>query len=178
MIQLLYSHLLYDIEQQTHELAEARVKNNPELKASQQIDETNHLSDIAMRYCEEGVAMLNVILKRKLAAPSQAQPATSNDALVYGTTSWDFTLNDANLNERTLAILMHRFVVAYVLWQWAKLYAPDEAKNFFVMFQKAQADIEEVIYALGTPKKIDRCSHIDPQDPATVQVSWESDSGS
>ena len=158
MIQLQFKHLLYDIEQQTYALAEARVTNNPELKDEQQFDNTEHLSDIAMRYCEEGVALLNTILKEKMVQPEQPLPQLQTDELTYDSKMWDFNTTITSPDEHTLATLFHRFVVAYALWQWAKLYSPEEANALQKQMLDVQKEIENAAYELGTPTKYRPCT--------------------
>ena len=176
MIQLQFKHLLYDIEQQTYALAEARVKNNPELKAEMQTDELHHLSDIAMRFCEEGCALLNTLLKDKLkptspaSEPQEETPVTETDALTYNDKNWDFDTTLEKPDEHTLATLFHRFVVAYFRWQWAKLYSPEEASALQKQMLELQKEIENIIYTLGTPVKR-RPICFDLQAPE-IEVNW------
>lgn len=158
MVQLLFSHLLYDIEQQTHALATARLNENPDVKAEAQIDQSEHLSDIAMRYCEEGVAFLKTLLKNKLEQPNweeDGSPVTppENDTLIYDRPSWDFPITIPDIDDHTLATLFHRFVLAYVLWQWTKLYAPNESAQFKAQLDETRLKIEKTLYTMGTPRK-------------------------
>lgn len=154
MIQLLFSQLLYDIEQQTHALALARVKNDPELKDEAQIDQSEHLSDLAMRYCEEGVAFLKTFLKDKLVLSGlPTEPSPSTDALIYDRTAWDFPITIPDLEDHTLATLFHRFVVAYALWQWTKLYAHNESAQHKAQMDETQLKIEKTLYTMTTPRK-------------------------
>lgn len=196
MIQLQFRHLRYDIEQQTNALAEARILNNPELKAEAQIDDSAHLSDIAMRFCESGCALLNTWLKDKLVPISIASASESSsddesgdnsesessepssgeedtietDELTYDDKVWNFNTTLEAPDEHTLATLFHRFVVAYVLWQWAKLFAPNEADALHKQMLDVQKEIETIIYELGTPIKR-RPFCFDLQAPE-IEVNW------
>ena len=169
MIQLQFQHLLYDIEQQTYALATARVGNNPELKDEQQFDETEHLSDIAMRYCEEGCALLNTILKDKLVPDNSSVAQPQTDELTYDNKTWGFNTTIASPDEHTLATLFHRFVVAYTLWQWAKLYSPEEANALKSQMLDVQKEIENIAYSISTPTKHRPCTCADPEAPHCCQ---------
>lgn len=169
MIQLKFTHLLYDIEQQTHALATARFNENPDVKNEAQIDQSEHLSDIAMRYCEEGCALLNTLLKDKLVPDNSHVEQPQTDALTYDTKTWDFNTNITSPDEHTLATLFHRFVIAYALWQWAKLYSPAEASALNAQMLDVQKEIENVIYNLGTPTKHRPCTCANPDAPHCCQ---------
>lgn len=168
MIQLQFRHLRYDIEQQTHALAEARILNNPELKAEAKIDETEHLSDIAMRFCESGCALLNTLLKDKLVIAPSSPDAVETDELTYDNKVWNFVTTITSPDEHTLATLFHRFVVAYVLWQWAKLFSPTEADAMHKQMLSVQKEIENAVYNLGTPIKRKCGCQCNPE----IEIDW------
>lgn len=156
MIQLLYTQLRYDIEQQTYQIAELRLSDNPDLKGKAQIDESQQLSDLALRYCEEGVALLHVLLREKLAqsTPVATPQQPSDDSLPESDApTWDFTLTDPTLDEHTLATLMHKFVVAYCLWHLSLLHFPQEAAGMKKALDTAQSELEDTVFSLNTPRK-------------------------
>lgn len=168
MIQLQFTHLLYDIEQQTHALAEARMTDNLDLKAEAQIDQSNHLSDIAMRFCESGCALLNTWLKDKLITTPPSAETTETNKLTYDNKVWNFNTTITSPDEHTLATLFHRFVVAYVLWQWAKLFSPNEVDAMHKQMLSVQKEIENAIYELGTPTKRQCGCHCNPD----IKIDW------
>lgn len=164
MIQLLYSQLRYDIEQQTYQIAELRLSDKPDIKGKTQIDETQSLSDLALRFCEEGVALLRTLLREKTRETDASipnPPFQPNDTLPIEKDedqqdippTWQFTLMDNLLDEHTIATLMHRFVVAYVLWQLAKLHFPNEAASLQKQYNDIKDELEDAMYSLGTPRK-------------------------
>jgi hypothetical protein len=166
MVQLLFSHLLYDIEQQTYSIAEAR-QWTPEQKAEAQMDNSDHLNDMAMRWCEEGCAMLKAVLKDKMNTEDEAESAS--DELVYNTKTWTFDTT-LSIDAHTQAMLFHRFVVAYAMWQWARMHAPAEASAMEGQLAIAKKEVEKEAHALGTPKKI-RPKVFDLQAPE-IEVNW------
>ena len=159
MIQLQFRHLLYDIEQQTYAITTARGSESHEAKDEAQIDGTRHLSDLSLRYCEEGCAKLKVLIKGKLSADQPVQPTIpefptdpSTDELA-DTVAWNFSLTEEKPDAHTLTTLFHQFVVAYALTQWSKAHAPNDVQGFIAQQEQAKQQIKKAIYELGTPRK-------------------------
>lgn len=159
MIQLQFRHLLYDIEQQTYAITTARGSESHEAKDEAQIDETQHLSDLALRYCEEGCARLNALIKDKLDTEQQVQttvpelPADPSTDELVDMTAWNFSMTEEKPDSHTLATLFHQFVVAYALTQWSKAHAPNDVQGFIAQHEQAKQQIKKAIYGLVTPKK-------------------------
>lgn len=159
MIQLLFSHLLYDMQQQTHDLAEVRFQQHPELRDLAQADDSAHSTDLFLRFTEEACANLNTIFEKRM-RPAQAgrhtpivSSSTSTDALDYERRSWSFDLKDMPVPESSLAQLFHAFVVSYALWQWSRIYAPSEVSASAEAHRVTRKALTDIVYDLSTPSK-------------------------
>ena len=176
MIRLLTTQLFYDAEQQTLRIAEARIPaDNHELRDRAQIN-TNLATDrdLLLRWIESGVSDLHVFYRDKLVNPatgegwwtgwgdynantsgaqSSGDTATHDDALNTAISHWDFTLGTP-ADEKALAMLFHRFILRYILWQWGLMFGLSDIASA----AKAECDaikeaINNAVYDIPLPKK-------------------------
>lgn len=177
MIRLIYRQLVYDIQQQTWRLAHPRTEGNAELRDMSQLDDSQTDDDYIRRFVESGVAMLHVKFRSKLVNPDTGDgwwtgwgeydandgsddgsdeggdEQIHDDAINRSVVNYDFTLG-CNADEKALAMLFHRFVVRYVLWQWCRTFGfADASADFQAEQAGALEEIEDALFDIGLPKK-------------------------
>jgi hypothetical protein len=159
MIELKWNEIRYDVDQQTWRLAKIRITDD-ELRDLAQSDGRQSPKDVVLRSAEEGNALLRSLLSSRLAV---TESVVGNDALNQQTESWIYTLKDGayKTDERSLAILMHRFVVAYALYRWSILFYPDSVSVFSSEMAEAESKIKEEAYNSSAPLKKSGGCHCD-----------------
>jgi len=200
MIRLIHKELVYDIEQQTWRIAHGRTEGNAELRDMAQpgLEQTDR--DLLRRWIESGVSDLHILLGNKLLAPGSSEgfwtgwgeydandpehqgdgdgeTVVHDDALNRSVTEYDFTLG-CKADEKALAMLMHRFVVRYVLWQWCRTFGfNDITASYKQEVDEIKADIEDSLFDIALPKKYHEskynccsCNHDDADNPEAEVV--------
>lgn len=150
MVELRWSDIVYDIDQQTWRLAKVRITDD-ELADSAQTDEGESVRDAVMRFAEEGNAELRVLLEDRLNGSANGSDSSLCDNLV----SWMYQFAEGvDIDERSMALLMHRFVVSHVLWKWCRIYMPDTAETYNQDKAEAGAGIKNLAWkSVGMPQK-------------------------
>lgn len=150
MIGLKWSDIAYDIDQQTWRLAKVRITDD-ELADSAQTDEGESVRDAVMRFAEEGNAELRVLLEDRLKKSANGSDSSLNDNLV----NWVYQFADGvDIDERSMALLMHRFVVSHVLWKWCRIYMPDTAEAYSQDKAEAGAGVKNLAWtSVNMPQK-------------------------
>ena len=57
------------------------------------------------------------------------------------------------ISERTWAMLMHRFVVTYVMWQWCHLFFPDWEGRYQKQYQQMKGTLTRLAWNIAMPVK-------------------------
>lgn len=166
MIRLLWEQLRYDIELQTYNISQMRMTDRVEGDDKRNYDEVvsdESLEDMILRYCETGTARLYALLRKRLESTDAAGDAT--DALDHKKKEWAYQLTDTDdASERALAMLMHKFVVAWALGEWAKQFAADQQAAFASEADETLAEIEDEAFSFKTPVKKRRAKVEDVED--------------
>lgn len=193
MIRLYRNQLFYDIEQQTHRIAEVRISaESPELRHRAQVRTEPEQSDedLLIRWIESGVSDLHIWMRNKLVKPGENEgwwtgwgeynsnePTESlddgditvahsddpdpepvadpvhDDALNRSIMHYDFEFG-CNVDEKAMAMLFHRFIVRYCLWQWATMFGfTDVASDCKAQCKDLKADIDDNMNDVALPKK-------------------------
>ena len=154
MITLYWAQLRYDLEQRTYHMGGVRLHDAKmaEVRDHVELDGSNSLYDVAMRFCESGVARLAILLKDKLAPVVKGEGG--NDKLDKDKEVWQFELKEGvELDEQAMAMLMHNFVMYFALREWSMAFFPDDTTSFKSKEKEAEDSLTESLYDLGTPKK-------------------------
>jgi hypothetical protein len=157
MITINWKDIRYDVDQQTWRLAKIRISDD-ELRDDAQSDGRQSPMDVVRRASEEGNALLCQILSTRI---SPVGWCAADDSLGEG--GWSYFVNDGPYmtDERSLAILMHRYVVAYVLYRWSILFYPDSVSLFSSEMAEAERRIKEGAYNSSAPQKKTGGCHCD-----------------
>lgn len=65
------------------------------------------------------------------------------------------------ISERTWAMLMHRFVVTYVMWQWCHLFFPDWEGRYQKQYQQVKGTLTRHAWNIAMPVKHKRPKMMD-----------------
>lgn len=169
MIRLKWSELKYDVELQTYNISQMRMSDrqlNPRNYDEVVTDES--LEDMILRFCETGNAMLKTLLRDK--AEQVTNLSDNTDALNRDKTEWTYTITDSSLavDEQSLAMLFHRYVVAWCLWKWAQQFSVADATQFASEATALAQDIKNGINQMGTPLKY----HPHKECPVSVEIEY------
>lgn len=164
MIKLLWKAIKRDVDRVTFATAKVRMSDaSPEVVDTAQTDDSQTSERMVKRWAEEGISALiglpYGIFER---GPETPEPNSDNDDLLHHDVSeWTFNLNSSNStinpaaekDQRTIAILMHQFVVAYILWQWSVSCMPELVGEMETKFQFTRKGIESAMHQLAMPVK-------------------------
>lgn len=196
MIRLYRNQLFYDIEQQTHRIAEARISlENPELRHRAQVRTAPEQSDedLLIRWIESGVSDLHIWMRNKLVKPGtnegwwtgwgeydsndtdevevvsgdDEEEMVHDDALNRDVKTYDFSFG-CNVDEKAMAMLFHRFIVRYVLWQWGLIYGlNDIVSDYKGQIKDIKDEIDDNMNDVRLPKKWhdEHTKHLQPVHP-------------
>jgi hypothetical protein len=172
MIKIYRKELIYDVQQQCWKTALELIEDPQKRNEAQLHDDQNDI-DIILRWCESGVAMLHVKFKDKLINPNTGKgfwngyrdyDANQDQQSPYDTTehddklkrdieSFDFHIG-TSADEKALAVLFHKFIVRYCMWQWSRLNALTAFEQIaFRDLQKAEDDITDSLFDIQLPRK-------------------------
>lgn len=176
MIKLIWKAIKRDVDRVTFASAKVHIAGgDPEVVDTVQTDDSPTSERTVLRWAEEGVAALIGLSKgtwkRKAESPL---PATSNDDLLHhGIKEWLFepsahkshggcgghhwsherVVGVSSDDDRTLAILMHQFVVAYILWQWSLACMPMLVKQMEGKYAASELALKNAMYEQAMPVK-------------------------
>ena len=150
MITIRWKDIRYDVEQQTWRLAKMRI-TDAELKDDAQADQDTSPNDVVLRFAEEGNAKVHALLLPRIIKYGSV---LSDDSLDKSITAWEYMV-DKYIDERSVAILIHKFVVSYILYKWSQIYFPDSIQAFATdMADAEQALNKETYNNSSAPKKM------------------------
>jgi hypothetical protein len=150
MITIKWKDIRYDVEQQTWRLAKMRI-TDAELKDDAQADQDTSPNDVVLRFAEEGNAKVHALLLPRIIKYGSV---LSDDSLDKSITAWEYMV-DKCIDERSVAILIHKFVVSYILYKWSQIYFPDSTQAFATdMADAEQALNKETYNNSSAPKKM------------------------
>lgn len=165
-IKLLYKYLKADINQLTYryggKIADAERKNDA------QADERTTDVEFYLREIESAVADLKVIGHPAIMAVNPSVEA--DDSISADTKYWGFAIDDSiveKIEAKTLAQIMHRFVIYSSLRSWALSYASDAVELMYKMKDDALQELNDALYSLALPHK-HRRSRIVSEDEITI----------
>lgn len=85
--------------------------------------------------------------------PQPEEEQVHDDALNTSVTRYDFSFG-CNLDEKAMAMLFHRFIVRYVLWQWADMFAfADLARAYKEQCKEIKEEIDDNLNDIQLPRK-------------------------
>lgn len=123
-IELLFRYIHYDVDQLTWRYGKTHTTDEENKEISQTTAHDESDSNLILRLAITGTARLRRILHEFITAKTE----DANDTLPVEKKSWGFTFNtDVTADGHALAELMHWFVVRFCLWQWCKMFAPEQA---------------------------------------------------
>lgn len=156
MIEIKWKEIKYDVDQQTWRLAKVRLQDT-ELQDEGQSDDSPSSSNAVLRFAEEGNAILHNLLADRL----EVIPTSNEDDALRDVVVWSYDLAEGmfKTDKRSLAILMHKFVVSYILYKWCLLFYPDNAQIYKAESEETRKSIEDEAYKTGMPtKRANKCS--------------------
>lgn len=122
-IELLWKYIHYDVDQLTWRYGKTHT-NDEENKHISQTTTDESDTNLVKRFAVTGVGKL----RRYLDDYVESNTDDADDTLPISTTSWSFVFDDeVTADGRGLAKLMHWFIVRFCIWQWCKIFAPDQA---------------------------------------------------
>lgn len=91
--------------------------------------------------------------------PGDEEPSDSgeevvhDDALNQTVTEYDFSFG-CNVDEKAMAMLFHRFIVRYALWQWADMFAfTDLGRGYKEQCKELKDEIDDNLNDVSLPRK-------------------------
>lgn len=130
-IELLWKYIHYDVDQLTWRYAKTHT-NDEENKEIGQTSVGESDSNLIKRFAITGTARLRRILHDYISEKNE----DADDTLPLDKKKWGFNFNtDITADGHALAELMHWFVVRFCIFQWCKMFAPDQA-----LLEKAEVD--------------------------------------
>lgn len=149
-ISLGWIYLKHDIDQWTWRLGYMR-KDDADKRFSSQSDDSGNDELFIRRKVSEAVATLNVVLAGML----NKRMEDSSDTIDTDVMEWVFELRDnaREIDTESLARLMHRYVVWYVLWAWCLIYFEEMAVRFENEANAMVTNIEDAAYSRKAPRK-------------------------
>lgn len=158
MIKLIWKAIKRDVDRVTFASAKVHISGgDPEVVDTVQSDDSPTSERMILRWAEEGVAALIGLSKgtwkRKAENP---MPATnSDDKLHHYIEEWLFERvgGATGSDDRTIAILMHQFVVAYILWQWSIVDMPTLVKQMEGKYADSEQALKNAMYEQAMPVK-------------------------
>ena len=123
-IVLKWKYLHYDIDQLTYRYGKVHTTDEENKELAQTTAGNESDTNLVMRLVVTGTARL----RRILADYITAKVEDANDTLPTEKTEWSFTFNDdVEADGHALAELMHWFVVRWCIYEWCKMFAPEQA---------------------------------------------------
>lgn len=160
MIRLIWKAIKRDVDRVTFATAKVRMSDaNPEVVDTAQTDDGQTSERMVKRWAEEGISDMLMLSGGawKRAAEIPYPITVSDDLLHHDIQEWVFTREDnrggVSFDNRTVAILMHQFVVSYILWQWAVACMPGVIGEMQTRFTLAKNDLKEAMYEQSMPVK-------------------------
>lgn len=126
-IELLWKWLKYDVRQLTWRYAKARLEDkSPETADMASEDGSKTSEDMTYRLCLTGAARLGAVLKDYLDDDGVEEADDKGETYAQ---AWLFGLKrGADVSgAQSMASLMHWYIVRFAVWQWLKMYSPNEA---------------------------------------------------
>lgn len=140
-IKLLWKYLHYDVDQLTWRYGKTHNADEENKEISQTaLGESD--TNLVKRLVITGTARLRRILADYITEKS----VDANDTLPLDKTDWSFTFNaEVAADGHALAELMHWFVVRFALWQWCKMFAPDQASMEEREMKDLKKDLDKML---------------------------------
>ena len=199
MVELKWTAIERDIDRRTWAVGQVHIDKDMEIRDEVQTDDYPTSRLRVMRWTEEGVALLRLMLKRKFVEPvaELSDDLYGTDKLDVDVESWLFKENarrtgantggsgdgeviegewggsglmiedsaplpsEGVISERTWAMLMHRFVVTYVMWQWCHLYFPEWEGRYQKQYQDVKGTLARYAWNIAMPVKHKRPKMMD-----------------
>lgn len=162
VIKLLWKSIKNEIDAETYKAAIANASDdNPQQKAELQ----SGLEKLDENYCRRKVDEAIMFLQRELSpyiAPIERNEVSSrnelSDKLHTDVESWSVKLRERNvyieLSDETLAAMLHRYVVCYVLAEWYSKSLFNLSTNYNTIKAVTLSSVYRSL--MGTPRKIKR----------------------
>lgn len=168
MIQINWADIKKDVQKQTWRIAKVTLQDDEAIYNAQE-DDTASSIKFVMRFAEEGYSILVTKMREFI---SFTNSETSTDALDNAKATWTITLKDSEgVNERALAMLVHKFIVDYILHRWCNLWAQNSSNIFLTSYQALLNDIEEMVFCISFPVKAKRPDY--PSYENKIEVEYE-----
>lgn len=148
-----WTNLKYEIDYETYKAAAVNITENVEVRGEAQSDNTNGDSDFCRTKIEAALANLESRMHRYMVFAGTQE---GTDDLNRKTKQWTMTIAYAdssrrNFNVSSLTSKCHRYVVDYVLQEWAKLTMPTLVEGYVSRMNAEIADIETIVYRKEAP---------------------------
>lgn len=146
-IELHWKYIHYDIDQLTWRYSKTHTtdEENKEIGQTSAADESD--TNLLKRLAITGTARLRRILSDYIAAKVE----DADDTLPESKTTWGYNFNaDVEADGHALAELMHWFVVRFAIWQWCKMFAPDQAPMEEAETKGLEKDLKKMVKGGGS----------------------------
>ena len=164
-IELLWSWLKYDIDQETQKAAKCLITNDPsgEITMEAQTADDQFDMDYCKRKVTEGCMKLQDALHMfftgiKFFDDKSAEISlASNDRLLHDAAKWQINLSNfgsrRNVNSTLLANELHQYIVLYVLQEWCKMTHPTMEQNYVSRLTAEELRVKNIVYRKEVPAR-------------------------
>lgn len=170
MITIYWKAIKRDVDRQTYKIGNVKIADKmPDKTYEVQTDDGPTDLRIVLRWAEEGIAMVRGFVRTRLEDKLAEESARGAEAwddepdegaddklVVEDEYAWEFGFKAQmayKMDERSTAILIHQFVVAYIMWQWTKSFFGEYTPQYERAMATAKDALEDSAYSLATPRK-------------------------
>lgn len=167
MITIKWTNVKKDVDKQTYRLANVHIDNaRQSIVDSAQQDDTKSSVNLILRFCDEGVSLVNTAIKHALSVyPSQT--LTDDLENVEGL-QWQYSFSDA-VDEGSICKLIHKYIVDYILWKWCDIYVPSLANSYKSALAVVESKLQEACFRIDWNVKQRRETFEVTDDDVTVE---------
>jgi len=168
MIQINWSDIKKDVQKQTWRIAKVTLQDE-ELQSDAQEDDSKGSVKFVLRFAEEGMAMVTQAMREVI---QLSTTSVATDSLDDNKEKWTITLKDTlGIDEKSLAMLIHKFVVEYILFKWCHHWAINNSSTYETSYVKTLADIVNASFSLDWCVKDKRPAY--PEESSEITISYE-----
>ena len=159
-ISLEWKYIKYDIDQETYKAGNLFItgEENAEVRNEAQTGISDFDQNFCRRKIEQALLNLQEIMHKffdtiSRSANNETEELTGN-ALSTGTDKWTISLNIGDrrqVDSYSLGNVMHKYIVLYVLQEWAKIALPALEKNYVERMLAEENRIKTIIYRKTEP---------------------------
>lgn len=171
-IVLKWKYLHYDIDQLTYRYGKVHTTDEENKELAQTTAGNESDTNLVRRLVVTGTARL----RRILADYITAKVEDANDTLPTEKAEWSFTFNDdVEADGHALAELMHWFVVRWCIYEWCKMFAPEQAPLEKAGADELKKDLERMMHGDSSMPTKEPLKNNDEEYVESVVITYEPD---